>query len=421
MMNNKKGDMTPFDMKKRPCKQFLPLLPVVWGASFLLTRKYGLKIKRTGIKGLKPPYLVISMHQGFSDYYIAPLSVFPYRASYVSDMEGFAAFGDTLYRKIGCIGTRRFVTDISTLNNVKYALHKNKNIVFLFPEARHSNAGTTSVLPDNLGKLAKYLDVPVAVLSIHGSYLASPFWDEEHSRKTEMTAELKLLYTKEELRSMDEKTAGERIAQALQYDEYKWQYDNKIKIDYKNRAEGLSNVLYQCIKCGREFVTEDKGAELFCAECGASWTMTEYGQMREKSGDVVNIPNWYDWQRENVQKELQKGDYRREFQVNIEALPNEKGFVSMGKGKLVHDISGFSLDIADSSQHLFFPTKQLYTIQTEYNYKGRGKCIVLSTKDCCYYIYSKQPDFNPTKLQFAAELIHAEKSKEKALTNRKGI
>ena len=113
--------MTPFDMKKRPCKQPILLLPLIWGASFLMTRRYGLKIDRSGIKGLKPPYLVISMHQGFSDYYIAPLSVFPYRASYVSDMEGFAAFGDTLYRKVGCIGTRRFVSDVSTLYNVKYA------------------------------------------------------------------------------------------------------------------------------------------------------------------------------------------------------------------------------------------------------------------------------------------------------------
>ena len=49
---------------------------------------------------MKPPYLVLSTHQGFSDYYIAPLALFPHRANYVSDMEGFAAFErDWLYRK----------------------------------------------------------------------------------------------------------------------------------------------------------------------------------------------------------------------------------------------------------------------------------------------------------------------------------
>lgn len=409
--------MTPFDMKKRPCKQPILLLPLIWGASFLMTRRYGLKIDRSGIKGLKPPYLVISMHQGFSDYYIAPLSVFPYRASYVSDMEGFAAFGDTLYRKVGCIGTRRFVSDVSTLYNVKYALHNNKNIVFLFPEARHSNAGTASLLPDNLGKLAKYLDVPVVLLSIHGSYLASPFWDEEHSRKTKMRAQLKLMYTREQLKNASEQEITEKITSALQYDEYKWQYDNKIRIDYKKRAEGLSRVLYQCMECGREFVTCDKGTELFCVNCGAAWEMTEYGQLKDKNGGVFNIPYWYEWERENVRKELKRGNYRREFTVDIEALPNEKGFVSFGKGVLVHDRTGFTLEFSGSGQWLFFPTRQLYTVQTEYNYKGRGKCLVLSTKDCCYYLYNKEPEFNPTWLQFAAEIIYAEEKERRKIND----
>lgn len=372
----------------------------------MLTRRFGLKIKRTGMNEIKPPYLVISMHQGFSDYYIAPLSVFPHRASYVSDMEGFAAFGDTLYRKIGCIGTRRFVTDVSTLNNVKYALEKNRNIVFLFPEARHSNVGTTSLLPDNLGRLVKYLGVPVAILSVHGSYLASPFWDEEHTRKTSMEAELKLLYTVGELENANEAEVSEAIGKALQYDEYKWQYENRVRIDYKKRAEGLSSVLYQCRKCGKEFVTSDNGSELFCNECGAGWNMSEYGQLVDRdSGETVHIPDWYEWERRNVSEEITSKEYRREYSVTVEALPNEKGFVSMGSGRLVHDRSGFTLYVDKDGSRLFFGTKNLYTVQTEYNYKGKGKCLVLSTRDCCYYVYCDEKDFNPTKLQFAAEEI----------------
>ena len=40
--------------------------------------------------------------------------------------------------------------------------------------------GTTSRIPGNMGKLAKLMKVPVVTLSVHGSYLAGPFWDEEH-------------------------------------------------------------------------------------------------------------------------------------------------------------------------------------------------------------------------------------------------
>lgn len=415
MKTNKKGDMTPFDMKKRPCGQSPLLMPIVWGASFILTRKFGLKIKRTDIRGLKPPYLVISTHQGFTDYYVAPLSVFPRRASYVSDMEGFAAFGDRLYRKVGCIGKRRFVTDVSVLNNIKYALYKNKSIVFIFPEARHSNAGTTSMLPDSLGKLVKYLNVPTAVLSVHGSYLASPFWDEEHTRKVPVRAEIKLLYTKEQIRELSGDEIQRRLQRELDYDEYKWQYDNKIKISFKKRAEGLSMVLYRCISCGKEFSTGDGDSGILCTACGKKWEMSEYGRLIDtKSGEEIHIPDWYNWERERVREETKQESYRCEFNVTVEALPNEKGFVPMGEGRLEHDREGFALEI--KGERLFFPTKALPSVQTEYNYKGKGKCIVLSTKDCCYYIYCLSGDFNPTKLQFAAEELYLTEKEGKKIT-----
>lgn len=408
MKTNKKGDMMPFDMKKRPCRQSLFLLPAVWGASFLLTRRFGLKIKRTDMKGLKPPFLVISTHQGFSDYYIAPLSVFPHRASYVSDMEGFAAFGDTLYRRIGCIGKRRFVSDAAVLNNIKYALNKNKDIVFLFPEARHSNVGTTSLLPDNMGRLVKYLNVPVAVLTVHGSYLASPFWDEEHKRKVPIRAEIKSLYTEEQLSTLSEEEIQSALEKELKYDEYGWQYDNKIKINGKRRAEGLSKALYRCHDCGTEFSTFDKGSVICCEKCGERWEMSQYGRLiNQRTGEEIHIPDWYEAQREEVRREISKEDYRAEYSVSVEALPNEKGFTDMGSGRLIHDRSGFTLELNFNKERLFFPTRILPSIQTEYNYKGKGKCIVLSTRDCCYYIYGKERFFNPTKLQFAAENLHS--------------
>lgn len=405
MMKNKKGDMTPFDMKKRPCRQSPLLMPLVWGASYLLTRPFGLKIKRRGMKGLKPPFLVISTHQGFTDYYIAPLSVFPHRASYVSDMEGFAAFGDTLYRKIGCIGKRRFVTDMSVLNNIKYALYKNKDIVFVFPEARHSNVGTTSLLPDNMGRLVKALKVPVAVLSVHGSYLISPFWDEENTRKAPAEAEIKLLYTAEQIAELSEGEIQRRLEEELQYDEYKWQYDNKIRISSPKRAEGLSMPLYRCISCGRDFSMRDKGSVIYCTHCGEKWEMSEYGQLvNQKSGNVIHIPNWYSIEREKAEQEAEDDGYCCEFSVRVEALPNERGFVELGEGRLIHNKEGFTLDV--KGQRLFFPTRTLPSVQTEYNYKGRGKCVVLSTRDCCYYAYCSEDRFNPTKLQFAAERLY---------------
>lgn len=424
MLKNKKRDMTPFDMGKEPTKQNPLLLPLIWGGSWLMTRKFRLKIRRRNMKGLKPPYLVLSTHQGFSDYYIAPLALFPHRAAYVSDVEGFAAFGERLYRSIGCIGKRRYVPDVTVVRNIRYALFQQCVPVVVFPESRHSNVGTTSRIPDNMGKLVKTLGVPLVILSIHGSYLANPFWDEGHTRKTRMEAVLECVYTAQEVAALEEQKIQETVRQRLAYDEYRWQREQGIRITYSGRAEGLHKALYQCIACGKEGSMRSRGSALSCGACGAVWEMDVYGRLQGVSldgvqpqagfqgcGGQIHIPDWYEWQRMQVQKYcMQIREYCREdkgiyraFAVRVEALPGAKGFVDMGPGRLFLDTAGFTLEYAGG--RLFFPHKTRESVQTEYDYRGRGQCIVLSKRDCCYYIYSEDTSFLPTKLQFIGEYL----------------
>lgn len=409
MLDNKKRDMTPFDMKKPPVKQRFFLVPAIWAACYVMTRKFGLKITKTNMKGIKPPFLVISTHQGYSDYYITPLALFPHRANYVSDMEGFAAFGDWLYRSIGCIGKRRFVTDFSVIKNVRHAL-KNKQSVVIYPEARHSNAGTTSQLPKNLGKLVKFLNVPLVILSTHGSYLASPFWDEERRRKTKMTAHLECVYTAEELKNTDETEIQRVIEEKLSYDEYKWQYDNKVEITFPGRAEGLHKVLYKCRSCHSEYGMKSEGSTLYCEGCGEKWEMNTYGQLINNN-ETVHIPDWYEWERSEAEKDVEEKELNYSFSVRVEALPNEKGFVPLGEGILTLDKEAFVLKLGD--KEMTFPHRLRESVQTEYNYKERGQCIVLSDKDCCYYIYCDHEDFLPTKLQFIGEYLYSKLNQKK--------
>ena len=53
-------DMTPFDMTEKPSKQYFFLMPLIWIAAYLDTRKFGLKTDHSGMKGVKPPYLVFN-------------------------------------------------------------------------------------------------------------------------------------------------------------------------------------------------------------------------------------------------------------------------------------------------------------------------------------------------------------------------
>ncbi len=406
MKINKKNNTVPFDMKKKPVAQKWYLMPLIWGISYLQTRKFSLKIKRTAMNNIKPPFLVIAAHQGEADYTIAPLALFPHRANYVSDMEGFATFGEWIYRSIGCIGKRRYVTDYSVISNIKYALNSGQPVV-VYPESRHSNVGTTAVIPKNMGRLAKLMGVPLVTLSVHGSYLANPFWDEKHTRKVPIEAEIECVYTADEIKNTDADTIQRTIEKKLQYNEYQWQYDNKVAIDYAFRAEGLHKALYQCINCGSEFSVRSQRDSLLCTKCRKVWKMSPYGEL-ESDGQRLQIPQWYEWQRENICRTLKYG-INEEYNVRVMALYNSDGFIPLGDGKLITDSIGFTLILSD--RKLFFKHSNRESVQTEYDYKGTGMCIVLSDKNCCYYIYSDDYSFNPTRIQFIGEELYQKSRK----------
>ncbi len=401
-LNNKARDFTPFDMSQPPCRPNPLLMPLVWGISFAATRRFSLKIDKSGMRGIKPPYLVLATHQGFADYYIAPLALFPHRASYVSDMEGFAAFGKSLYRAVGCIGKRRFVPDPSVIVNLRRVLRQGRPAV-LYPESRHCNAGITSLIPDDMGKLCKLLGVPVVILAAHGSYLANPFWDEAHTRKARLSATLECICTAEELKSIPAEELQRLIEEKLTYNEYEWQKQCGTRIACRDRAEGLHHPLYRCRACEKEHTMRSAGSSMFCVECGANWCLTELGTLVGLEGET-SVPEWYLWQQRLLEEELSRGGYRAEFDVRVEALPNEKGFIPMGEGRLIHTAEGFTLLV--DGKTLVFSSRSMESVQTEYDYRGRGSCVVLSDRDCCYYCYCTAEDFSLTKLQFAAEYFH---------------
>ena len=405
-------DMTPFDMTEKPSKQYFFLMPLIWIAAYLDTRKFGLKTDRSGMKGVKPPYLVIATHQGPADYSAAPLAMFPHRAMFVSDMEGFEWYGKWLYRGLGCIGKRRFVSDISVVRNMKYALSKGQ-AVWVYPESRHSNVGTTAYIPKNLGKLCKMMDVPVVLYTLYGSYLANPFWDELHTRRVPMEAKMMLLFSTDDVRS---KAAGEiqkAIEDGLKYDEYEYQTSRGIRITESFRAQGLHMPLYRCIGCGERYRMTSHGDTLECSACGRRFLLREDGMLELKSeGKTFRIPDWYEWERSQEIEECRVGaGYVKRFSVKVEALPSEKGFVDLGEGELVMDEKEFTLDLP-GYRTLHFPHKIRESVQTEYDYRGvKGKGVVLSDRDCCYYVYCNADDFNPTELQFLGEWLYQESDK----------
>lgn len=139
--------------------------------------------------------------------------------------------------------------------------------------------------------------------------------------------------------------------------------------------------------------------------------MSEYGELSAVDGptEFSHIPDWYEWERSQVREEIESGVYRFESEVLVDTLPNSKGFIHLGKGRLVHDMSGFLLEgeYEGSPYKVSISAKSLYSCHIEYNYLGKhGDCIDLNTLTDTFYIYPTCSLFSVTKIALATEEMY---------------
>jgi hypothetical protein len=397
-----------FDMDKKPERQKTYLLPLAWLLSFPSVWSHRLKIKKVNMKGLKPPYLLLCTHMSFMDFKVTTAAIFPHRANYVVAIDGFIG-REGLLRKMGCICKRKFTNDIGLVRNINHAVNVNKDVLVLYAEARYSLIGTNAILPVSLGKLAKLLKVPVVTLNMRGNYLNSPCWNLAN-RGNRIEAEMSQVITKEQIKTLAYGQINDCINNALSYDEYSWQKKNNIRIRYKNNAKGLHKVLYQCPCCMTEFQMGSDKNRIWCNHCGKEWLMTELGELKAVKGisEFTHIPDWYEFERKQVRKQINGKTYEFSDEVLVDSLPNAKGYIRLGLAKLTHNLNGFYLE-GNFNGELFSLIKEplsMYSCHIEYDYFNKGDCIDLSTLEDTYYIYPQSKMSSVTKISLATEELY---------------
>lgn len=398
-----------FDMARLPMRQSWYLRPLTWLFSFPDVWRYHLKINRHDVQDLKPPYLLLCTHMSFIDFKVTTAAIFPHRANYVVAIDGFIG-REWLLRHVGGICKRKFTNDITLIKQIRQVI-KNGDILALYPEARYSLIGTTAVLPDSLGKLVRFLKVPVAVLNMHGNYLHSPCWNLS-KRKVPLAADFTRILTGEDVSRLSVDDINQRIRQAFVYDEYRWQTANKIKIHHPANASGLHRVLYQCPACLTEFKMDSGGNRIWCGHCGKRWNLQPTGELEASSGNTEfsYAPDWFEFQRAQVRQQVEQGTYSISDDVDVDSLPNARGYINIGLGRLTHDNRGFMLDVPGSAGaeplHLVKTPVSMYSCHIEYQYDQRGDCIDLSTLDDTYYIYPLHLKNCVTKIALATEELY---------------
>ena len=365
------------------------------------------KIEKIGMDGLKGPYILLSNHMSFIDFELVAMATGYRRVNNVVNIDGFYR-RPWLLELIGAICTRKFTTDIHLIRSIHKVLERG-DVLCMYPEARYSPSGTTSYLPDSLGFLLKRCNVPVVVAIHRGNYLHSPFWNFRKKRKVPLHSTFTKVFTPEDLAALSVDEINAKLRSAFEYDEYAYQKENGILITEPYRAEGIHKILYKCPHCKAESNMTSSGSEIHCPDCNKTWTLNEDGSISAKNGETEfsRVPDWFEWEREEVRKELISGTYSFYDDVDVFSLPKPNKFISLGKGKISHTIeNGFVLDgyYRDREYKITRSPVQMEALHVEYDYFRirRADCFVINTEDDSYFIYPTKENV-VTKLSFATE------------------
>ena len=146
------------------------------------------------------PCLILMNHSSFTDMKLAFGIFYPRRMGIVTSVDAMSGILGVLMRILGCTPTRKYVSDISLIGDIKYMLKENKTSVLMYPEAGYSFDGRATTLPRGLGMLMKRLDVPVVTVITEGAFHRDPLYNMLQIRKVKVSAHVKCLATPEEIR-----------------------------------------------------------------------------------------------------------------------------------------------------------------------------------------------------------------------------
>ena len=405
------GKVKPYDTTKPPIRQPLIFTCILGIGSRVLMLGKRYKIEKRNMDGLKPPYILLCSHNYFVDFYLQFIATFPHRSNTIATIDGYYR-RPFLMEWLGCMCKRKFTTDVSMVRSVRKVLKDYGDILVMYPEARYSPIGTTAILPDSLAKLVKLNKVPVVCLVHHGNHLMTPFWNFRKPRKVPLHSTMTQVLTAEEVKEKSVDEIAAILRQAMDYDDYRYQKENNIRITEPHRAEGLHKVLYQCPHCLTESKMTSEGSRLTCGACGKAWELEETGSLRAVEGETEfsHIPDWFEWERSQVRRQLEEGTYSFEDDVEVYSLVEPWRFRKLGMAKFTHDPENGMVvkgRYNDRDYQIVRPPLGMYGVHIEYDYcyLRPEDCIDVSTDDDSLYCYPVKQNV-VTKLSFAVEEIY---------------
>ena len=399
----------PKEKSRKPIKQhfiFRLLLLILSSVDLFGTR---FTYKKIGMEklGKKEPCLILMNHSSFIDLKIASTMLFPRPFNIVCTSDGFVG-KNWLMRLIGCIPTKKFVSDASLVKNMVYAVKELRSSVLMYPEASYSFDGTATPLPDSIGRCIKLMGVPVVMIRTYGAFARDPLYNGLRLRKTKVSADMEYVLSPQEIAEKTSEEINDVINKCFDFDNFRWQQENEVRISEPFRAEGLNRVLYKCPHCEVEGKMLGTGAQLICEHCGVKYELTEYGYLKVINGETKfsHVPTWYQWERECVRKEIQDNKYLLDVPVDICMMVNTKCIYRVGTGMLTHTSEGFHLTGCEGQLNYRQKPSASYSLYSDYFWYEIGDVICIGDSKALYYCFPKTDGDIVAKARLATEEMY---------------
>ncbi len=356
---------------------------------------------------LEKPCLFLMNHSSFIDLEIVSTLLRKHEYHIICTNDGFVG-KEWLMSKIGCIPTKKFIPDIQLIKDMTYTVKNLNSSVVMFPEASYSFDGSTTPLPESLGKCIKYLNIPVVMIKTTGAFLRDPLYNCLQKRRVPVNAHMYQLFSTNDIQTKSVEELNCELKLAFSYDHFRNQFDSGTLISEKFRADGLERVLYKCPACKKEGSMKGQGITIKCNACKKEYTLLEIGKLKAQKGgtEYEYITDWYNWERNEIKKELLCETYSFNEEVTIRVLTNFKAIYEIGTGRLIHDINGFHL-ISDNGEIDFsLKPKATYSVYADFFWYELGDMISIGDNTIQYYCFPTNQSVPVAKVRLATEELY---------------
>ena len=328
----------------------------------------GLRVDRSAIKGIKPPFFVIAGHTSWLDFCTVSIALFPRRINYIA---AYNLFRDRVLKFLlglmGVISKNQFTRDNQAILKTKYVINSGR-IIGIFPHGCLSNEGRPGgFAAPSIAKLIKTFKIPMVAVQVNGGYLTRPRWTKR-IRRGQMDATVTRLFASEELDNLSEDIIYRRLVGAIDFDDYRWQRKHNVTFRGSHLAEGAELVLYKCPGCNAEFSLRSKGNRLFCLSCGNEAVVNSKLFFEPGKDDSIvfdGFDNWYDFQQESLLTEIHNPDFRLTTTTLLKwNEPGKYDYQDMGHGtlSLTREALIYEGKVFERTETLYFNMKDILMV-----------------------------------------------------------